>query len=72
MSWQARSKIACARYDKSRGQGDDQHAYFKLALNRAIKVGYESPKADRIALEMTRKYFDAPDFTPRLAYGVAA
>ena len=71
-TWKEVSKAGCARYDKSRGNGDEKHAMFKYTLNRAIQKGHVPPEADRIALEAVRKYYGDPTFTPRLAYGVAA
>ena len=69
----AASKASCARYDKSRGEGDEMHAMFKYTLAALIdRKGYRSPEADKVALEHVRKYFNAPNFTPRLAYGLVA
>ena len=69
MSWKAVSKAACARYDKTRG--DMGQAHFKMMLNWYIREGHQVPEAERLALEYTRQH-GYPNFTPRLAYGVAA
>lgn len=68
MSWKAVSKVACARYDKPRG--DMGQATFKMMLNWYIREGNQVSEAERLAVEYTRRTY--PNFTPRLALAPAA